>query len=93
MSDTPPVATVHPIDERRQPQDPGPPDLPTSLPHDSEAERAVLGAVLLDREALPRLTDLEPAHFYGEADRLIYAACLRLQEAGATAVASLQLRP
>lgn len=82
MTDTPPVASVHPIDARRQAPDPGQPDLPTTLPHDDEAERALLAAVMLDAEALGRLTELEPGHFYGDHHRLIFGACKRLQDAG-----------
>src|SRR6185312_6883404 len=36
-----------------------------SAPHNIEAEQALLGAILVNNEALYRVTDfLEPAHFY-----------------------------
>lgn len=49
------------------------------LPCHIEAEQAVLGSLLLDPEALLQVADvLEPADFYREAHRLIYAAMLHL---------------
>jgi replicative DNA helicase len=53
-------------------------------PHNLDAERAVLGAVLLEgRDALPRLIEaLGPTDFYTEAHRAIYEAMLRLFERG-----------
>ncbi|MBH8561650.1 AAA family ATPase [Nostoc sp. CENA67] len=48
-------------------------------PFDIEAEEAVLGAILLDSEAIYRIKDrLKPEHFYVSAHRDIYQACLRL---------------
>jgi replicative DNA helicase len=51
-------------------------------PHNLDAERAVLGAVLLEgRETLPRVIEvLRPSDFYTEAHRSIYNAMLRLFE-------------
>jgi replicative DNA helicase len=53
-------------------------------PHNLDAERAVLGAVLLEgRETLPRLIEiLRPSDFYTEAHRIIYEAMLRLFDRG-----------
>src|SRR5579875_85553 len=49
------------------------------LPCHIEAEQAVLGSLLLDPKALLQVVDmLEPADFYREAHRLIYAAMLHL---------------
>ncbi|HWP34267.1 MAG TPA: replicative DNA helicase [Thermodesulfobacteriota bacterium] len=51
------------------------------LPHSLEAERAVLGGLLLDAEALPRVRELlAPADFYRAAHRLVYEAMVHLFE-------------
>lgn len=58
-------------------------DLLTSKipPHSLEAERAVLGAVLLERESLPKAIELlKPADFYKEGHRKIFEATLALFE-------------
>ncbi len=60
-------------------------DLPSRIPpHNLDAERAVLGAVLLEgREALPRVVEvLTPADFYTEAHRVVYGTMLHLFERG-----------
>ena len=60
-------------------------ELPSRIPpHNLDAERAVLGAVLLEgREALPRLIEtLRPTDFYTEAHRATYESMLRLFERG-----------
>ncbi len=50
-------------------------------PHSLEAERAVLGALLLDRESLPRAIEiLKVPDFYKEGHRLIFAAMISLFE-------------
>lgn len=50
-------------------------------PHDMEAERSVLGAILLSEEAFIDVVEsLKPEHFYKEAHRLIYECMLRLYE-------------
>ena len=52
-------------------------DVPVRIPpHNLDAERAVLGAILLEgREALPRVIEvLRPSDFYTEAHRSIYQA-------------------
>ncbi|MEK7837328.1 MAG: DnaB-like helicase N-terminal domain-containing protein, partial [candidate division NC10 bacterium] len=49
-------------------------DLLTSKipPHSLEAERAVLGAILLERESLPKAVELlRPSDFYKEGHRKI----------------------
>lgn len=47
------------------------------LPASTEAERAVLGAILLNREAIIAVADtLKPEHFYMERHAHIYAAAL-----------------
>jgi replicative DNA helicase len=61
-------------------------DVPSRIPpHNLDAERAVLGAILLEgREALPRVVEmLRPSDFYTEAHRAIYQAMLTLFDRGA----------
>ncbi len=58
-------------------------DLLTSKipPHSLEAERAVLGAVLLEREGLPKAIELlKPSDFYKEGHRKIFQAMIGLFE-------------
>src|SRR6266571_1582874 len=60
-------------------------ELPTRIPpHNLDAERAVLGAMLLEgREALPRVIEvLRPTDFYTEAHRTLYEGILNLFERG-----------
>ena len=53
------------------------------LPHDPEAERAVLGAVLLDPGARLHIIDkVRDEEFYLESHRIIFKACLDLHEKG-----------
>ncbi|MGH2887912.1 MAG: DnaB-like helicase N-terminal domain-containing protein, partial [Solirubrobacteraceae bacterium] len=54
-------------------------------PHNLEAEKSVLGAILLDERHLDRIvTDeqLRPEHFFREQHAQVYAAMLRLHEHG-----------
>lgn len=52
-------------------------------PHDLDAEAAVLSALLLEHDALDRVSSkLKADHFYSPANRRIYEACLALAEAG-----------
>jgi len=51
-------------------------------PNDLDAEAAVLSAAMLDPSALDKVTDLKAEHFYSEAHRRIYEACLELRQAG-----------
>ena len=52
-------------------------------PHSLEAERAVLGAILLEPNLLPRAVELLiPEEFYKEAHRKIFAAMIQLFERG-----------
>jgi replicative DNA helicase len=58
-------------------------DLLTSRipPHSLEAERAVLGAILLERESLPKAVELlKPSDFYTEGHRRIFDTMLALFE-------------
>lgn len=52
-------------------------------PHAYDAERAVLGGIMLDPEALERLEgSLRPEHFYVEANAIIFRAILDLASRG-----------
>jgi len=65
---------------------PGPVPLADRLPHDPEAERAVLGAVLLDPGAMLHIIEkLRVDEFYLESHRIVYQSCLDLHEKGETA--------
>lgn len=55
--------------------------LDKTLPHSEEAEMAVLGAMLFDRDAVPRVVEiLDDTCFYKESHRQIYRAILALFE-------------
>jgi replicative DNA helicase len=52
-------------------------------PHDLGAEAAVLSAVMVDPLALDRVCEfLKPEHFYSEAHRRIFEACVELSSQG-----------
>ena len=51
------------------------------IPHDSEAEKAVLGAVFLDPEAIIDASDvLQPDDFYEHANRIVFQAMLNISD-------------
>ena len=51
------------------------------LPHDLEAEEAVVGALLIDGDSFVRISSLiKPEDFYRERNQLCYAACRSLFE-------------
>ena len=51
-------------------------------PANEEAEKALLGAILINNAVLDRISEfLRPEHFYYPVHGRIYAACLRLREA------------
>ena len=53
------------------------------LPHDIEAEEAVIGSVLLDGESIMRVAHfVKPADFYREKNRVCYDGCLALFRRG-----------
>ncbi len=55
-------------------------------PHSLEAEEAVLGAVMLDKNALPKVMEiLDEAHFYSPVNQKIYRAILDLFNENVTA--------
>lgn len=48
-------------------------------PHDTEAEMAVLGALLIDREAITVVSEIiKPDNFYSEINKMVYEAMLQL---------------
>ena len=52
-------------------------------PHDNEAEQAVLGSILIDRDAMAAIRDmLEPEDFYAERHAVLYRAALALDDRG-----------
>ena len=48
------------------------------LPHDTEAEEAVLGSLLIDGECIARLSSLKGGDFYRERNQLCFEAALAL---------------
>lgn len=48
-------------------------------PHDLEAEQAVLGTILIDPSALPKIPFLTPEMFYREKNRWLFEACKKVQ--------------
>lgn len=51
-------------------------------PHNEEIEQSVLGAILIDKDAIVAVAEfLRPEHFYEEKNSLIYEAILELYEA------------
>lgn len=55
---------------------------PKVPPHDDAAEQSVLGAILIDKDAMVDVAEfLRPEHFYKEAHTEIFAAMLTLYEA------------
>ena len=52
-------------------------------PHDLDAEAAVLSAIMIDGAALDKVLEfLKAEHFYSEAHRRIYEACIELRQVG-----------
>ncbi len=51
-------------------------------PHSTEAEVSVLGALLLDKDAIINIAEaVDPEHFYDERHKIIFEAILQLYEA------------
>ena len=62
------------------------PALARTAPHNPEAERQLLGAILVNNETYYRVSDfLEPAHFFLEPHRVIYERTGQMIRAGKTA--------
>lgn len=53
-------------------------DLRGALPHSLEAEQSVIGALLIDNDAIDRIGDLRAAHFYRGDHRTIFAQTVRM---------------
>ena len=54
------------------------------IPHDSDAEKAVLGAVFLNPEAINEASDIvQPDDFYERANRLVFQAMINIADRGA----------
>lgn len=52
-----------------------------TLPHNDEAERSVLGAILIDKDAIISVSEiLKPADFYNDLNGIIYSAMIALYE-------------
>ena len=51
-------------------------------PHNVQAEQSVIGALLLDNDAIDRIGDLRADHFYRHDHRILFAAVLKLIVAG-----------
>ena len=50
-------------------------------PHDSDAEEAVIGSLLIDGAAIFQISDfLQPADFYFEPNRWLYEGCMALYQ-------------
>lgn len=51
------------------------------IPHDSSAEKAVLGAIFIDPQAIADVSGiLDPEDFYERANQIVYAAMLELSD-------------
>jgi len=62
--------------------EPNPTDGPRVPPHDIEAEKAVLSALLIDNDAIHSVyTEVVPEDFYHPAHRQLYRSMLALQDA------------
>src|SRR5580704_14728879 len=54
-----------------------------AAPHNTEAEQALLGAILVNNATYHRVSELlQPEHFYNPAHQRIYAAITKLIERG-----------
>ena len=61
-------------------------------PQNLDAERSVLGSILLVNEAIDEVAEfLESDHFYGDAHRRIYAAIIKLHDAGIRGIDAVTL--
>jgi len=59
---------------------------PRVVPHNIEAEQALLGAILVNNEAFYRVSDfLDPGHFYEPIHRDVYEVCGKIIRAGKAA--------
>jgi replicative DNA helicase len=69
----PPLGIMSPFDSTARKQAPEPASAYRMAPHNIEAEQALLGAILVNNEALYRVSDfLEPFHFFEPIHQQIY---------------------
>ena len=62
---------------------PGEPAPPRVMPHNLEAEQALLGAILFDNETVNRINPaLQAKHFFDPVHGRIFDACINLVAAG-----------
>lgn len=57
-------------------------DIQRATPHSIEHEQSVIGALLLDNDAVDRMGDLRPEHFYRGDHRAIFSQIVKMIEAG-----------
>ena len=60
-------------------------------PQNMEAERAVIGSILLDMEAIDEVSELRPEHFYSERHRTLFETIRRLFDKGVRQIDSVTL--
>jgi replicative DNA helicase len=56
-----------------------------TVPHDVQAEQAVVGSLMIDNGLLDRVTNLTPDDFYHSGNKLIFSAIMELTGAGQVA--------
>lgn len=61
------------------------PEAARSLPHNIDAEQALLGAIMYDNAAYDRADDLEPEHFYEPGNGRLFAAITEAVRLGGSA--------
>jgi replicative DNA helicase len=53
-----------------------------TLPHNDEAEQSILGAILIDKDAVNTVSEsIHPEHFYNPTNALVFEAMLQLHDA------------
>lgn len=57
-------------------------DIGRAVPHSLDAEQSVIGSLLRDNDAIDRIGDLRPEHFYRGEHRMIFAAIVEMLSAG-----------
>lgn len=78
-----PEPAILPTDQLRAAVDARDPQTFRQVPHNIEAEQALLGAILINNEALDRVSDfLQPIHFYDPLHAEIYETATKLIQSG-----------
>jgi hypothetical protein len=57
------------------------------FPHSKELEQVILGAILIESDAIEKVKFLEPEHFYFESHRLIFDICRTVENIDLVTVA------